>query len=159
MTRIINKVFLITLSCLVSLSSQGQTADSTEVATAYLALNGPAKRYCSAIWVSEREPAEALENSVLLGAGLVELHNSGELTFTVDSERRIVTATQAGVTARARHFGDQGCVILRPETVQPLFTPRSVVSSLPEASSMPWPMGDRLPNTAIPDNIDVNLLD
>ncbi len=159
MTRIISKALLIGLSCLVGLSIHGQTADSTEVAVAQLALTGPAKRYCSGIWVSEREPAEALENSVLLGDELVQLHESGELTFTIDNERRVVAATQAGVTARARHFGDQGCVILRADTDQPLFTPRPVVSSLPEAASVPWPMGDRLPAIPNPDGVDGNLLD
>ncbi len=137
MTRIISKALLISLTCLAGLSSQGQTAESTEVAVAQLALAGPAKRYCSGIWVSGREPAEVLENSVLLGAELVRLHESGEIIFTVDNELRIVAATQDRITARARHFGDQGCVILRPETDKPLFTPQSVVSALPEAASAP----------------------
>lgn len=158
MAQIISKALLISLTCLVGLSSQGQTANSTEVAVARLALAGPAKRYCSGIWVSEREPAEALENSVLLGDELVGLHDSGELTFTIDNERRIVTAMRAGVSAGARHFGDQGCVILRPETDQPLFTPQEVVSSLPEAAAVPWPMGDRLPDTPIPNGVDIDLL-
>ncbi len=158
MIRIINKALLIGLTS-IGVLSQGQAADSTEVALAQLALAGPAKRYCSGIWVSQRDPAEALENSVLLGDELVRLHDSGELTFAINNEHRIVSATHAGVTARARYFGDQGCVILRSETDMPLFTPRAVVSSLPEAASVPWPMGDRLPDTPVATDIDVNLLD
>jgi CubicO group peptidase (beta-lactamase class C family) len=157
--RILCKTLLLHLLCLVCFSSQGQTADPTGDAVARLALNGPAKRYCSGIWVSQREPAEALENSVLLGDEMVGVHESGELTFTIDNARRVVSATQDGVTARARHFGDQGCIILRPETDKPLFTPQPVASSLLEAASVPWPMGDHLPATPIPNGVDIDLLD
>ena len=132
--------------------------DATSVGVAQLSLAGHAKRYCSGIWVSERDRAEALENSVLNDPGLVERYESGELTFDVDDGRRIVTAARDGVSARARHFGDQGCVILRPETDKPLFTPRPVVSSLSDAPSTPWPMGDQLPPTPLPSDVDEALL-
>jgi CubicO group peptidase (beta-lactamase class C family) len=145
----------------------GQTAaQASSPAVVRLSLAGPAKRYCSAIWVSERNRQEALYNSVLLqdpGAlsdgGRVEQYESGRLDFEIDDERRVVTASRDGVSASARHFGDQGCVILRPETDNPLFTPQWVTSTLPDAASTPWPMGDELPDTPLPAGVDAALLD
>jgi CubicO group peptidase (beta-lactamase class C family) len=140
-------------------TTEGPATDPTAVGVAQLSLAGRAKRYCSGIWVSGRDRAEVLENSVLTDAELVELHGSGELAFHVDDERRIVVATHDGVSARARHFGDQGCIILRTDTDNPLFTPRPVVSALPDAASTPWPMGDRLPDAPLPADVDASLLD
>ena len=100
-----------------------------------------------------------MENRVLNDGELVALYERGELTFGIDDERRTVAATRAGISARARHFGDQGCVILRPETDKPLFTPRAVVSALPDAATTPWPMGDQLPDTPLPGDVDAGLLD
>ena len=56
----------------------------------YFSLNGSAKRYCSAIWVSERDRDEALYSSVLLTGEDVSDYESGKLAFEVDDERRIV---------------------------------------------------------------------
>ena len=124
-----------------AVAGHGQlVAQSASPAVARLALAGPAKRYCSSIWVSERNRREALYNSVLLGEESVAEYESGDLAFDIDDQRRIVTASRDGVSASARHFGDQGCVILRPETDKPVFTPRRVVSTLPDASSTMWPM-------------------
>ena len=150
---------LIVLVTLASVGHEQITAQSSSPAVVRLSLAGPAKRYCSGIWVSERNREEALYNSVLLGNQLVEDYERGDLTFQIDDGRRIVTATQDGVSASARHFGDQGCVILRPETDKPIFTPRKVVSGLPSAESMPWPMGDKLPDSPLPADVDGALLD
>ncbi len=150
------------LTVLVALSTVGSgqiVAQSSSPSVARLSLAGPAKRFCSGIWVSERNRQEALYNSVLLGARLVEEYERGDLEFDIDEERRVVTASRDGVSAGARHFGDQGCVILRPETDKPVFTPRRVVSSLPDAASTPWPMGDRLPDTPLRSDVDGTLLD
>ena len=158
MKRTITTALLALFVACTGPSNQAPVADATAVGVAQLSLAGHAKRYCSGIWVSERDRAEALENSVLNNDGLIELHESGELTLDIDDERRIVTATRADISARARHFGDQGCVILRPETDKPLFTPRPVVSSLPDAATTPWPMGDQLPDTPPPSDVDEGLL-
>ena len=149
------------LIALVALSTAGfepLLAQASSPDVARLSLAGRAKRYCSGIWVSERNREEALYNSVL-EAAMVEEYESGRLSLAVDERRHIVTASRNGVSARARHFGDQGCVILRPETEKPLFTPRRVASTLPDAASTPWPMGDRLPDDPLPADVDSTLLD
>lgn len=158
MRRIVTPLTFSLIGALVIGVGQG-AAQTSDAALARLSLAGPAKRFCSSIWVSERDRREALYNSVLLGDALVEEYESHRLAFEIDETRRIVTARRDGVSASARHFGDQGCVILRPETVRPLFTPRPVVSSLPDAESTPWPMGDALSDTPLPDDVDADLLD
>jgi len=91
-----------------SVDSQSASLDSSAGPPTYLTLTGPAKRFCSAIWVSERVREEALYNSVLWTDHQVSDYESGRLAFNVDEERRVVTASYEGVQARARHFGDQG---------------------------------------------------
>lgn len=137
--------------------SEENSSDSPAVLR--LSLAGPAKRFCSAIWVSERMREEALYNSVIWDDEMVEDYESGLLSFAVEEERKLVTATRKGVSARARFFGDQGCVILRPETDKPLFTPREVRTELPQAGTMFWPMGDKISEDHLPSDFDVNLLD
>ncbi len=126
------------------------------------ALNGSAKRFCSAIWVSKRDRSDALYQSVLLTDDEVSDYEAGRFAFEVDEEQRIVTASRDGVSGRAsgraRHVGDQGCVILPPWTDNVFFTPRQVVSALPDAATTPWPMGDLLPDGPLPDDVDAGLL-
>jgi CubicO group peptidase (beta-lactamase class C family) len=123
-----------------------------------LNLAGAAKRYCSAIWVSERERKEALYGSVLTTTEAVAAYERDALRFVVDEERHLVTAAQDGVTARARQFGDQGCVILPEGTQDVFFTPRKVVSALPDAASVAWPIGDRFQIEPLPAGVNRELL-
>src|SRR5687767_313350 len=46
-----------------------------------LNLAGAAKRYCSAIWVSQRERTEALRGSVLTSTEAIGAHERGALRF------------------------------------------------------------------------------
>jgi CubicO group peptidase (beta-lactamase class C family) len=156
MTRIGLWLLAATLAIAIGLGSVG--AQSLDPVLTRLSLAGSAKRYCSAIWVSQRDRTEALRGSVLLNADAAAAHERGALRFDVDDERRIVTASQDGVAARARNFGDQGCVILPEGTNDVFFTPRRVVSALPDAASTPWPMGDRLPDDPLPAGVNRELL-
>ena len=152
---VISSVVFVALPLLACADADaGSAASADAAATAgvpdgpplYYLLSGPAKRYCSGIWVSERDRTEALYGSVLNSDEQVRDYEGGSLVFDVDEERRIVTVSQDGVAARARHFGDQGCVILPNDTDGVFFTPRNVVSALPDAETTPWPMGDMLPD-------------
>ena len=134
------------------------TGDGSAGPPAEFALNGSAKRFCSAIWVSERDRSDALYQSILLTEDEVTDYEEGRLVFEVDEERRIVAASRGAAKGRARHFGDQGCVILPPHTDNVFFTPRAVTSALPDAETTPWPMGDLLPDEPLPDDVDEELL-
>ncbi len=123
-------------------------------------LSGPAKRLCSGIWVSRRADREALmRTTVLWREDQVRDYERGALAFDVDEELRVVTATREGVSARARYLGDQGCVILPQRSDSVFFTPREVVSALPDAETTPWPMGELLPDAPTPDDVDAALLE
>ena len=143
------------LAVIAAAPAAGQSADPVVVR---LSLAQHAKRYCSGIWVSGREREEALQNSVLITAEGRSDFQSRAMRFAIDDQRRIVTATKGGATARARYFGDQGCVILPEGTDQVFFTPRPVVSALPDGASTPWPMGDLLPEGPLPAGVSGQLL-
>lgn len=101
-----------------------------------------AKVLASAIFVSHRDPEEAIENSVTLPR---ERNGQTWFTVSVDQDTRSVELTLAGGISRtAQCFGDQGCVIL-PAGKQPFFEPVAVTSSLPAAEKTEWPLGDVAP--------------
>ena len=165
---VVSSVVFVALPLVACAEADAGSAAAADAATAagapdgpplYYLLSGPAKRYCSGIWVSERDRTEALYGSVLHTDEQVGDYESGSLVFDIDEDKRIVTVSQDGVSARARHFGDQGCVILPNDTDGVFFTPRDVASALPDAETTPWPMGDMLPDEPLPDYVDAELLD
>jgi CubicO group peptidase (beta-lactamase class C family) len=112
-----------------------------------LGLAGYAKVVCSAIFVSGREPAEAAQNSgIFLMPSADEAHKA---TWTLDRERKTVRMALDGITREAGYHGDQGCIIHRPDrgSAPIAFTPVAVRTTLTDAMSQPWPMGDK-PDTA-----------
>ena len=113
---------------------------------------GTAKVLCSALFVSGRELPEARAHlaSYFLGPRLDSITN-----IDVDHERKRVRLTVAGrVTREAQAYGDQGCIIHQPGTDTVHFAPVPVTSSLPPAETLDWPMGDRLPATPLPADLD-----
>jgi CubicO group peptidase (beta-lactamase class C family) len=155
------RIGLSLLAAMLAIATMGRgsvTAQAPDAVLTRLTLAGAAKRYCSAIWVSQRDRKEALVGSVLQNAEVADAHERGALRFDVNEEQRIVTGSQDGVTARARHFGDQGCVILPEGANDVFFTPREVVSALPDAASTPWPIGDRVSDEPVPAGVNRELL-
>ena len=114
-----------------------------------LGLAGYAKIMCSAVFVSGRDPAEAARTSAywMLAPG-----GQDGIESDVDHGKKLVRATFRGITREARFYGDQGCIITNPALAGKsaiFFTPVKVTTTLPDAMSQPWPMGDR-PDTAPP---------
>jgi CubicO group peptidase (beta-lactamase class C family) len=117
---------------------------------------GTAKIFCSALFVSGRDSAEirAHLTSYFLGAGVDSL-----TAIHVDRTRKLVRLTLADRTTReAKLYGDQGCVIHQPGRDTVHFTPVHVSTRLPDASTLPWPMGDVLPSTPLPAELDTGKL-
>ena len=115
-------------------------------------LAGTAKVLCSALFVSGRDQAEARSHvsAYFLGNKLDSI-----TAFDVDRQRKIVRLTLANrITREAKFYGDQGCVIHQPGKDTVYFKPVSVTTTLGDASKMPWPMGDVLPTTPLPPDID-----
>ncbi len=111
-----------------------------------------AKILCSAVFVSGRDEAEARLNSAFF---LTPEADRAHMTTVVDRERRIVRATVRGlVTRSAGFYGDQGCVIHPEGTDSVLFAPTPVPTTLPDAGSQPWPMGDAPAREPLPQGLD-----
>ncbi|MEZ4586745.1 MAG: serine hydrolase [Gemmatimonadales bacterium] len=117
---------------------------------------GTAKVLCSALFVSGRDQDEARRHvaAYFLGPKLDSITR-----FEVDRGRQLVRLTVADrITREAKRYGDQGCVIHQPGADSVFFTPVPVRSTLPAAASLPWPMGDRLPDAPLPKDVDTTAL-
>jgi CubicO group peptidase (beta-lactamase class C family) len=113
---------------------------------------GTAKILCSAVFVSGRDTAEARAHvtSYFLGARVDSITK-----VDVDRQRKLVRLTVAGrITREAKLYGDQGCIIHQPGRDSIYFRPVRVTTKLPDAATTPWPMGDVLPATPLPAEID-----
>lgn len=106
-----------------------------------MGLAGYAKVACSAVFVSGRDPEEAVRNS---GYFLVPPDRLDAVTGpSVDRAAGIVRMTHGDTLTRAARFmGDQGCVLLPEGRDEPFYQPVPLTSSLPAAGATPWPMGD-----------------
>ncbi|MGD9328578.1 MAG: serine hydrolase, partial [Cyclobacteriaceae bacterium] len=63
-----------------------------------------------------------------------------------------------GTVRTAKYFGDQGCICL-PEGSEALyFDPVDIEPNLPAPDTQPWPMGDNLADTALPEGINTQLV-
>jgi CubicO group peptidase (beta-lactamase class C family) len=115
--------------------------------------SGFAKIMCSAVFITGLDPDFAAENVGYFTSPYAERAKVGKPV--VDREAREVSITLPnGVTRVARHLGDQGCVTLPVGADDVSFTPVAVPRNLPDASTTPWPMGDRLPSDPLPAELD-----
>jgi len=154
-------------------------------------LTMPAKVLCSAVFVSGREPAEAIHNSAfvstpepyrdLIEPAIDDAAREVRMTMRLDAAgaSRVIETYRAlypeveadweaeagrlralgSLSRRAGLFGDQGAVILPADGDRVFFEPVRVVSSLPDAMSEPWPMGDRPSDGPLPAGIDAAALE
>jgi CubicO group peptidase (beta-lactamase class C family) len=118
-------------------------------------LAGFAKILCSAVFVSGREPAEAARNSAYF---FMPRGEEADVTWKIDSAQKTVTTTRGDVSRSARLYGDQGCIIQNLEKPGIHFTPVPVRTTLPDASTQAWPMGDRPDPSPPPAGVDQALL-
>lgn len=110
-------------------------------------LAGTAKVLCSALFVSGRELAEARKHvsDYFLREKLDSITD-----VQVDRQRHLVRLTLANRLSReAKQYGDQGCIIHQPGRDSIYFRPVRVATTLGDAATTPWPMGDLLPTTPI----------
>jgi CubicO group peptidase (beta-lactamase class C family) len=99
-----------------------------------------AKVLCSAVFVSGRDEAEARQNSAYFL--MTEPDRKKPVNAVVDRHARRVRVTVDDITRTAAFYGDQGCVIHPVDHDGIHFTPVAVRTTLPDASTQPWPMGD-----------------
>jgi CubicO group peptidase (beta-lactamase class C family) len=117
-----------------------------------------AKILCSAIFITGRSLEKAQRED---GFFTAPLSVRDKVTRTVvDTQTKEVRLTMAnGITRSGRLIGDQGCVTLPRDAADVSFSPMRVIPALPDPASQDWPMGDRLPETPLPPEIDLAKLD
>jgi CubicO group peptidase (beta-lactamase class C family) len=109
---------------------------------------------CSSVFITGLDPATVADALGYFVAPPVQRARLG--TPVVDRDRKEVRVpVRLGTTVTARYLGSQGCVALPSGTDAPAFTPVQVTANLPDAASTPWPMGDLLPATPPPANVDM----
>src|SRR5262249_13098358 len=114
---------------------------------------GFAQIMCAAVFVTGLDPDFAAENVGYFVSPYEQRSNVGKPVVDRGAKEVRITLPN-GITRVARHVGDQGCVTL-PEGESGLhYTPHTVERRLPGASSVAWPMGDKLPGDALPPGLD-----
>jgi CubicO group peptidase (beta-lactamase class C family) len=104
---------------------------------------GFAKIMCSAVFITGLDPEFARQNVGYFTSPYAERAKVGKpIVDRVNKEVRI--SLPNGTTRVAKYLGSQGCVTLPVGQTTVKFTPVQVTSSLPDASTQPWPMGNRL---------------
>lgn len=118
-----------------------------------LATAGFAKVLCSAVFITGLDVAEGAEN---VGYFVSKPEERELVTDTViDYEDMAVHLTLgSGVTRTAEFYGDQGCVTHPLGEDSIYFAPVEVETTLPDAMTQSWPMGDVLPDEPLPEYID-----
>src|SRR5262245_11034501 len=116
--------------------------------------SGFAKVMCSAVFITGLDPDFAAEN---VGFFTAPYSERGRVSKPViDRAAKAVHVTLPnGVRRTARYLGDQGCVTLPVGQDSVSFTPIRVKSQLPDPATQPWPMGDALPTSPLPAELDV----
>ncbi len=137
-------------------------ADRLELDTPYVAPPGDpdthhtmgfARTMCSGVFISGLEPDFAAENIGFFTSPRDT--RSVVVEREVDFENKTVSlTTNKGVTRVAKHIGDRGCVPLPIGVTDPYYQPPVLQSSLPDAASTPWPMGDVLSGEPVPAEVD-----
>jgi CubicO group peptidase (beta-lactamase class C family) len=114
---------------------------------------GYAKIVCSAVFVSNRDASEAARNSTYFVVS--EKDRSAVVEAEVDRARQEVRVRLVdGRRRRAVFHRDQGCTIVPEGEADVAFEPVAVKTTLPDAASQQWPMGDALSEAPWPDDVD-----
>lgn len=153
MTHLCQRITVSTVAILLvapAPSAAQWPSDDAEPREFSLAIN--AKILCSGVFVQGRDA------SVHAYADLERFAHFGwgdDFVYDVDEERQRVTMSAAGVPDRvAQYNGDQGCSILPRGADDVYFEPSDVGAEWPRRSWELWPMGERLPDTALPAEVD-----
>jgi len=115
--------------------------------------SGFAKIMCSAVFITGLDPEFAAENVGYFTAPYAERSKLGKPVID-RAKKEVHVSLPNGVKRTARYLGSQGCVTLPKGSDRLNFTPKTVRSALPGASRQEWPMGDALPSSPLPKEID-----
>ena len=126
-----------------------------------LGLAGYAKILCSAIFVSGHAEEFARAHARRVAVDLMHLPESDldRLTDEIDYDAKTVRTSLGGdLTRKAKFYGDQGSIAHPADHDGIFFEPVPVETGLPAANTMPWPMGDLMPDDPPPPEVDQSRL-
>ena len=126
-----------------------------------LGLAGYAKILCSAVFVSGHAEEFARSHARRVAGDLMHLpkRDLDRLTDEIDYDAKTVRASLGGhLTRKAAFYGDQGSIAHPADHDGIFFEPASVETSLPDKDTVPWPMGDLMPDGPPPPEVDAEKL-
>lgn len=116
-----------------------ETTEKPVGSAAFLGLGPYAKCLCTAVFESKRQPEEFAANS---GGIILEEVYLDDVRYQIDRDQKTATASLGDSIQRtATYVGDQGCILDIDKGLY--FDPTPVVSALPPAETLDWPMGDQ----------------
>src|SRR5215469_1378564 len=118
---------------------------------------GYAKVMCTAAFMTGLAPDFAAENVGYFTAPYEVRAKFGRPVIDRANQAVHVTLPN-GMTRTAKYVGSQGCVALPLGEITVHFKPVIVQSQLPDAVTVPWPMGDVLPSTPLSAEVDASKL-
>lgn len=116
--------------------------------------SGYAKIMCSAVFITGLKPDFAAENVGYFTSPYAERAKVGKPVIDYDKKSVSITLPN-GVTRTAIYTGDQGCVTLPEGETSLHYKPVKVPRNLPDVATTPWPMGDVLPTSPMPAELDM----
>lgn len=115
--------------------------------------SGFAKIMCSAVFITGLEPDFAAENVGYFTAPYAERAKLGKPQ--VDLARKTVSvAVPGGPVRTAVYTVGQGCITLPEGSDSLYFLPKAVTPAPGDYLTMPWPMGDQVPEDPFPQEVD-----
>lgn len=145
------------LPCLSMLAQQDANPPATLPEELKQVVSGyAAKVAASALFTSGRTIESVLDEEMAPDAPLQALVRPF-LQYSVDRERRRVTATVLGTSATAAYVDGMGCTLLHGDDAAVLARARKD-PALP-ADPRPWPLGDGLDDGPLPEGVDAKALD
>ena len=115
--------------------------------------SGFAKILCTGVFITGLDADFVAENIGYFSSAYDE--RAKVVDRRIDWENQAVHLTLPdGVVRTAKVIGDQGCVTLPIGEESVYFTPVDIESTLPDAATTPWPMGDLLPDEPFPAELD-----
>jgi CubicO group peptidase (beta-lactamase class C family) len=109
------------------------------------------KLLASGVFVGGRDPEDFIRNDIHAPYGFT----LDELTVSLDEQRgRITLSLPGGLSRTAVHTPGLGCTLLPQDADGIFFDPVEVSSTLPDAETLDWPMGDRVTAPISSDGID-----
>ena len=115
---------------------------------------GFARTLCAGVFITGLDPEDAAANVGGFTSPFDQRHHVVDTVVDFDRQRVSLTLPD-GVTRTAQRYRNQGCVSLPIGADSVSFTPTDVARNLPPAATTPWPMGDVLPDSPWPAEVDM----